>query len=358
MKKILSVLLALLMVFALVGCGAKEEAGTDTADSNLVGVSMPTKSLQRWIQDGDNMKAQLEAAGYEVDLQYAGDNDIPTQVSQCQNMIANGAKVLVIAAIDGSSLGTVLDEAKQAGVAIIAYDRLIMNSDAVSYYASFDNYKVGTLQGTYIETALDLANAGDKTYNIEFCAGDPGDNNAGYFFNGAYDVLGKYVDNGTLVNVSGQHTFAEVATEGWSTATCQARVENIINSFYADTQLDAVCCSNDSTALGAINAIAANYKGGNTPVITGQDCDKANVPHIIDGTQSMAVFKDTRTLAERTVKMINSIMSGNAPETNATYPNGTYDVPSYLCDPIVCTADNYKEVLLDSGYYTAADIGQ
>ena len=334
----------------------KEEAAP--AATNLVGVSMPTKSLQRWIQDGDNMKAQLEAAGYEVDLQYAGDNDIPTQVAQCQNMIASGAKVLVIAAIDGSSLGTVLDEAKQAGVAVIAYDRLIMNSDAVTYYASFDNYKVGTLQGTYIETALNLAEDDGKTYNIEFCAGDPGDNNAGYFFNGAYDVLGKYVDSGKLVNVSGQHTFAEVATEGWSTPTCQARVENIINSFYSGTQLDAVCCSNDSTALGAINAIAANYNGGNVPVITGQDCDKANVPHIIDGTQSMAVFKDTRTLAERTVKMINSIMSGSAPETNATYPNGTYDVPSYLCDPIVCTADNYKEVLLDSGYYTAADIGQ
>ena len=355
MKKILSVLLALLMVFALVGCGSKEEAAP--ADSNLVGVSMPTKSLQRWIQDGDNMKSELEKAGYTVDLQYAGDNDIPTQVSQCQNMIANGAKVLVIAAIDGSSLGTVLDEAKEAGVAVIAYDRLIMNHDAVTYYVSFDNYKVGTLQGTYIEEALDLANT-TETYNIEFCAGDPADNNAGYFFNGAYDVLGKYVDNGTLVNVSGQHTFAEVATEGWSTETCQKRVENIINSFYADTQLDVVCCSNDSTALGAINAIAANYNGGNTPVITGQDCDKANVPHIIDGTQSMAVFKDTRTLAARAVTMINSIMQGETPETNATYNNNTYDVPSYLCDPTVCTADNYKEVLLDSGYYTAADIGQ
>ena len=152
---------------------------------------------------------------------------------------------------------------------------------------------------------------------------------------------------------------AEVATEGWSTPTCQARVENIINSFYADgTVLDAVCCSNDSTALGAINAIAANYNGGNVPFVTGQDCDKANVPHIIDGTQSMAVFKDTRTLAERAVTMINSIMKGETPETNATYDNNTYDVPSYLCDPIICDASNYKEVLLDSGYYTAADIGQ
>ena len=363
MKKLLSVLLALLMVFALVGCGAKEEAeGGETADTNIVGVSMPTKSLQRWIQDGDNMKSQLEAAGYQVDLQYAGDNDIPTQVSQIENMIAEGVKVLVIAAIDGTSLGTVMDQAKEAGIPVIAYDRLIMQSDAVTYYATFDNYKVGTLQGQFIEEKLDLKNA-TGTYNIEFVAGDPGDNNAGFFFNGAFDVLKPYIESGVLNCVSGQTTFEEVATASWSTETAQSRFENIFNSFYSDgTVLDAVCCSNDSTALGCTNALESTYTPShdNTPIVTGQDCDKANVPNIIAGVQSMAVFKDTRTLASKVVGMIDAIMKGAEPEINdtKTYDNGTGIVPSFLCDPIVCTAENYKEILLDSGYYTAADIGQ
>ena len=361
MKKLLSVLLALLMVFALVGCGAKEEGGdTPTEETNLVGVSMPTKSLQRWNQDGDNMKTQLEAAGYQVDLQYAGDNDIPTQVSQIENMIAEGVKVLVIAAIDGSSLGTVMDQAKEAGIPVIAYDRLIMNSDAVTYYATFDNYKVGTLQGQFIEEKLDLKNA-TETFNIEFLAGDPGDNNAGFFFNGAMDVLKPYLDSGVLNCVSGQTEFTQVATADWNTKNAQDRFETIIDNNYADgTILHAVCCSNDSTALGATNALAAKYNGGNTPVVTGQDCDKANVPNIIAGIQSMAVFKDTRTLASKVVGMIDAIMKGAQPEINdtKTYDNGTGIVPSFLCDPIVCTAENYKEILLDSGYYTAADIGQ
>ena len=356
MKKILSVLLALLMVFTLAGCGAKEEAGTDAADSKLVGVSMPTKSLQRWIQDGDNMKAKLEAAGYEVDLQYAGDNDITMQVSQIENMVSEGCKVLVIAAIEGDSLGTVLAQAKEAGVAVIAYDRLIMNTDAVNYYATFDNYKVGTLQGTYVEKALDLANAGDKTYNIEFQAGDPGDNNAGFFFNGAYDVLKPYIEKGTLVCVSGQTAFADVATAGWATDVAQARAENILNSYYADgTQLDAFCCSNDSTALGTINALIANYyeTHDNVPVVTGQDGDLANVPYIRDGKEGMAVFKDTRTLAAKVVEMVDAIMAGKEVPVNdtKTYDNGTGIIPSFLCDPIECTADNWKEVLIDSGYY-------
>jgi len=303
------------------------------------------------------MKAQLEAAGYEVDLEYAGDNDIPTQVAQVENMIANGCKALVIAAIDGTSLGTVMDQAKEAGIPVIAYDRLIMNSDAVTYYATFDNYKVGTLQGQFIEEKLALKEDDGKTYNIEFQAGDPGDNNAGYFFNGAMDVLKPYLESGKLVCVSGQTTFEQVATPSWSTETAQNRFENIIASYYADgTVLDAVCCSNDSTALGTTNAITKSYTGGNTPLVTGQDCDKANVPNIISGVQAMAVFKDTRTLAARTVTMIDSIMKGETPETNNTYDNNTYDVPSYLCDPIVCTAENYKEILLDSGYYTEADI--
>ena len=374
MKKILTVLLAILMVMTLAGCGQKEEAAAPTeaaADSKLVGVSMPTKSLQRWIQDGDNMKAQLEAAGYQVDLQYAGDNDIPTQVNQIENMVNNGCKAIVVASIDGTALGTVMDQAKEAGIPVIAYDRLIMNTDGVTYYATFDNWLVGVTQGKFIEEKLDLKNAkaNGKTYNIEYITGDPGDNNINYFFDGAMSILEGYVADGVLVTPSGQvatgnskdgYDKATVATTNWATDAAQSRFENILTNYYADKPLDAVLASNDSTALGVINALTSSYKNDVWPVITGQDADKPNVPHIVDGTQGMAVFKDTRTLAGAVVKMVDAIMKGAEPPINntETYSNGVKVVPSFLCEPVACTADNYKELLIDSGYYTLADIGQ
>ena len=351
MKKIIAIVLALILVVGLVACGGK---GKD----NLIGVAMPTKDLQRWVQDGDNMKAQLEAAGYEVDLQYAA-NDIQTQVSQIQNMIANGCKVLVIASIDGESLGTVLEEAKAANIPVIAYDRLIMKSDAVTYYATFDNWDVGVKQGTYIVEALDLANApAGTTYNIEYITGDPGDNNINFFFDGAISVLQPYIDSGVLVTPSGQTEKAVVATPGWATDAAQARFENILASYYADgTQLDAVLASNDSTAMGVANALASSYTG-KYPVLTGQDCDKPNVKLMIDGKQSMSVFKDTRTLAGKVVEMVDAIMKGEEPPINdtETYDNGTGIIPSYLCEPVAGTVDNYKELLIDSGYYKPEDI--
>ena len=352
MKKIIAIVLALVLVVGLVACGNKG------GDSNLVGVAMPTKDLQRWVQDGDNMKAKLEEAGYEVDLQYAA-NDVQTQVSQIQNMIANGCKVLVIASIDGESLGTVLEEAKAAGIPVIAYDRLIMKSDAVTYYATFDNWDVGVKQGTYIVEALDLANApAGTTYNIEYITGDPGDNNINFFFDGAISVLQPYIDSGVLVTPSGQTEKAVVATPGWATDAAQARFENILASYYADgTQLDAVLASNDSTAMGVANALASSYTG-KYPVLTGQDCDKPNVKLMIEGKQSMSVFKDTRTLAAKVVEMVDAIMKGEEPPINdtETYNNGTGIIPSYLCEPVAGTVDNYKELLIDSGYYKLEDI--
>ena len=240
---------------------AGDEGGSSDAVGGLVGVAMPTKDLQRWNQDGTNMEAELKEAGYEVDLQYAS-NDINTQVSQIENMISNGCKVLVVASIDGDSLGTVMDQAKEKDIPVIAYDRLIMNSPAVSYYATFDNYMVGQKQGEYIEKTLDLKNAGDKKYNIEFVTGDPGDNNVNFFFGGAMDVLKPYLDAGTLVCPSGQTEKDAVATVNWATDTAQARFETILSSYYADgTKLDAVLASNDSTALGVANALASSYTG-------------------------------------------------------------------------------------------------
>ena len=320
MKKILAMLMAMAMVLSLAACsggdgGSASSAGSASASQsgdasgsqeggNLVGVAMPTKDLQRWNQDGENMKAQLEAAGYTVDLQYAA-NDIPTQVSQIENMIANGCEVLVIASIDGEALGTALDQAKAKNIPVISYDRLIMNSDAVTYYATFDNWNVGVKQGEYIVEALDLANAGDKTYNIEFITGDPGDNNINFFFDGAISVLQPYIDAGTLVCPSGQTEKQTVATANWASDAAQSRFENILA-----------------------------------------------------GTQSMSVFKDTRTLAEKTVEMVDALMKGTEPTINdtETYDNGTGVIPSYLCEPVVCTIDNYKELLVDSGYYTEAEL--
>ena len=349
MKKILSLILALAMVATLFGCGGGAAGG------NKVGVAMPTKSLQRWNQDGDNMKKALEAAGYTVDLQYA-DNSVETQVSQIENMINSGCKVLVIASIEGDSLGTVLAQAKEKGIKVIAYDRLIMNSDAVSYYATFDNYMVGTKQGEYLRDALKLDTAAGP-FNIELITGDPGDNNARFFFGGAMDVLQPYIDSGKLVVKSGQVDFDTVATQSWSTENAQNRFDAIISANYADgTKLDAVMASNDSTAMGVTNAlVAAGFTPGeNWPLITGQDCDVANVKNMLEGKQAMSIFKDTRTLAAKTVEMVDAIMKGTDAPVNdtKTYDNGTGIIPSYLCEPVFADINNYKELLIDSGYYT------
>ena len=345
-KKILgTILCAAMAITALTGCSAG-------SGKNKVGVSMPTKDLQRWNQDGDNMKAQLEAAGYQVDLQYAA-NDIPTQVSQLQNMIANGCKVLVIASIDGSALGTVLEEAKAANIPVIAYDRLIMGSDAVSYYATFDNWDVGVKQGTHIVKALDLENQAGP-FNIEFITGDPGDNNINFFFDGAISVLQPYIDSGKLVALSGQYEKAVVATPGWATDAAQARFETILGTYYADQPLHAVLASNDSTALGVANALASSYSNDVYPVLTGQDCDIASVKNMLAGTQSMSVFKDTRTLAAKVVEMVDALMKGAEPPINdtETYNNNVITVPSYLCTPVAVDVDNYEEIIIGGGYYT------
>ena len=370
-RKLISALICTTMVAGMLsGCGNKtttdnsksttktaaastEASTTTTKDTGKarVGVAMPTKDLQRWNQDGANMKTELEKAGYTVDLQYAN-NDVATQVSQIETLISNGAKVLVVASIDGKSLGDPLAKAKEAGIPVIAYDRLIMNTDAVTYYATFDNYKVGTKQGEYIRDQLKLDSAAGP-FNIEIFTGDPGDNNAKFFYNGAMDVLKKYIDQKKLVVKSGSVDFADVATANWSTETAQSRMDAIIASHYADgTKLDAVLCSNDSTALGVENALSAYT--GTWPVITGQDCDIANVKNILAGKQSMSIFKDTRKLAQQTVKMVGSILSGQKAEVNDTksYDNGKGVIPTYLCDPEYVDKSNYKEKLITSGYYT------
>ena len=341
MKKILALVLALALVLSCASAMAAK-----------VGVSMPTKDLQRWNQDGENMEKLLKEAGFEVSLQFAS-NDVQQQLAQVETMINDGCEVVVIAAIEGSSLGAALDLAGEKGVKVIAYDRLLMDNANVDYYATFDNFKVGVVQGTYVKEALDLDNA-EGPFVVEFTAGDPGDNNAGFFFNGAMSVLKPYIDSGKIVVKSGQVNFEEVATPTWKTEVAQTRAETVLASYYADgSDIDAWVCSNDSTALGVTNALEANYTG-KWPIITGQDCDIANTKNMIAGKQAMSVFKDTRTLAAQVVKMVGQILNGETVDVNdeETYNNNVKVVPSFLCEPVFASVDNYKELLIDSGYYT------
>ena len=355
MKKIVAILLAVATLSTAAFAAKAKSKGK-------VGISMPTKDLQRWNQDGNNMYGDFVKAGYTVDLQYAA-NDIATQISQIENMITGKCNVLVIAAIDGSSLSNVLATAKKKKIQVIAYDRLIMDTDAVTYYATFDNYKVGTLQGDYLVDKLGLKTrtADDPVY-MEFFTGDPGDNNINFFFGGAMDVLKPYLDKGVIVCPSGQTEKAQAATLEWSTERAQSRMENLITSNKygpKGAKLDAVYCSNDSTANGVTNALlSAGYTADNFPVITGQDCDIVSVKNMLKGYQSMSVFKDTRTLAAQVVKMVEAIISGKDAPVNdtKTYDNNVKVVPSYLCEPVFGDVNNYKKLLVDSGYYKESEL--
>ena len=358
-KKILVFCLALIVTVVMAGCGggaSSSSSGSGAGDKKgvKIGVAMPTKSLQRWNQDGSNMEAKLKEKGYDVDLQFA-ENKVEMQVSQIENMITKGCKVIIVGAIDGGSLSSVLDEAKSAGCKVISYDRLIMNTDAVSYYATFDNYGVGKIQGQYIEEKLGLKD-GKGPFNFEITTGPLDDNNVVFFYKGAMDVLQPYIDKGQLVVKSGQVSREQCATPSWDEAKAQERMDNILTTNYTNAKLDAVLCSNDSTSLGVQSALkSAGYNTADKPmpVVTGQDANLPNVKAILSGEQSMSVFKDTRALADEVVKMVDAILNGQEPEVNDTksYNNGAKVVPSYLLQPQFVDKSNYKKLLIDSGYY-------
>lgn len=376
-KKILAGLLVTAMVASMTACGSDPTANNNSSsDKNSdsgkkkVGISMPTKSLERWNRDGSYLEEQFKKEGYDVEITYS-DNDTDQQVNDIQNMISDNVDILVVAAIDGDTLSTVLADAKDQNIPVISYDRLIMNTDAISYYVSFDNYKVGQLQGQYIIDTLKL-DGSKKKYNMEVTAGDPADNNATFFYNGAMDTLKKYIDDGTVKIVSKQQDFESVATQQWSTDEALNRMQNILSSYYADgkNQLDIALCSNDSTALGVTQAIESDYAGKNTPLITGQDGDVANLKNILDGKQAMTVYKAVANEAVVTLKLVKSVLDGNTPDEALTkefdcecsydtdsYDNGTGKIPSYLLTPEVITKDNYKEKLVDTGYYKEGSDG-
>lgn len=358
-KKLLSVLLAGVMVLSLAACGSKGGDSDSGAESNgkKVGVLMPTQSSERWIKDGDNMKKQLEKLGYEVDLQYAEDN-IDTQQQQLETMIAQQVDCLVIASIDSGALVNQLDQAKQSEIPVIAYDRLLMNTDAVSYYASFDNKGVGTKIGEYIEEKADLANA-TEPQTIEFFMGSPDDNNAVLLHEGIMEVLQPYLDDGTLVCKSGRTSFDDTCILRWSQETAQQNCDNYLTGYYADEDLDIACSAFDGFSYGIKAALeGAGYTAENWPIVTGQDAEVMAVKNIIEGTQTQTIFKDTGLLAEKCVTMVQAVLEGAEPEINdtETYDNGVMVVPSYLCEPLSLDKDNYKELVIESGYYTEADI--
>ena len=328
-------------------------------DKGTVGISMPTKESARWIADGDNMVEQFTAAGYETDLQYA-ENNIPNQLSQIENMVVKGVNVLVIAAIDGTTLSDVLAQAAEEGITVIAYDRLIRDSENVDYYATFDNFQVGVLQASYIRDALDLENT-EGPYNIELFGGSPDDNNAYFFYDGAMSVLQPYIDSGKLIVGSGQVGMDKVSTLRWSGSTAQARMDNLLSAFYSDARVDAVLSPYDGISIGIISSLKGVGYGSDDlpmPVITGQDAEVPSVKSIIAGEQTSTIFKDTRELAKVTVDMVNAVLAGEEVPVNdtETYDNGVKVVPSYLLKPVSVDVNNWQETLISSGYYSEDEV--
>ena len=350
--KIFAVTICVMLLIPIMsGC-----VGNDTAKK--IGIFMPTKSEPRWTQDSDSLMRQLQAKGYKVDIKNA-EGSVDMQISQIDAMIEEGVNILVIAAIDGSSLTDILSKAAGKKIKVIAYDRLIMDSQNVDYYVTFDNFEVGRMQGEYIEKALGLTAPGAGSFNIELFAGALTDNNAYFFYDGAMSVLQKYIDNGKLVVRSNQIDITDVTIAEWSGANAARRMTELLNTYYGDSELHAVLSPNDGLAAGIIDALASFglWGGGKPfPILTGQDSDIANIKAMLRGEQSMTIFKDTRTLADRTFRMIDDILLDKTPETNdqVTYNNNVKTVPTYMCKPVLVTKDNYKSILIDSGYYDSS----
>jgi len=328
--------------------------GAFAQSKGTVGIAMPTKSSARWIDDGNNIVKILKERGYGTDLQYAED-DIPNQLSQVENMVTKGAKVLVIAAIDGTTLSDVLKQAKAKGIIVIAYDRLIRDTPNVDYYATFDNFQVGVLQAQSIEQALGLKD-GKGPFNIELFGGSPDDNNAYFFYNGSMSVLQPYIDSGKLVIGSGQKGMDKVSTLRWDGATAQARMDNLLSAFYGRKRVDAVLSPYDGLSIGILSSLkGVGYGSGNMamPVVSGQDAEVPSIKSMLRGEQYSTIFKDTRDLAKVTADMVDAALSGKEVTVNdtKTYNNGVKVVPSYLLKPVVVDKSNWEKVLIDGGYY-------
>nr|WP_281243464.1 multiple monosaccharide ABC transporter substrate-binding protein [Evansella caseinilytica] len=346
-------------MFAAVLAACGDDSAGGSGEAGFIGIAMPTQSSERWIADGANMVEQFEELGYKTDLQY-GEDVIENQIDQIENMITKGVDALVVASIDGESLTDVLEQAASMDIPVIAYDRLIRGSDHVSYYATFDNFKVGVLQASYIEENLGLAD-GEGPFNIELFAGSPDDNNAYFFFDGAMSVLQPYMDSGQLVVQSGQTDFSQAATLRWDGSAAQERMDNLLSGFYTDKTVDAVLSPYDGISIGIISSLKGVGYGSadlRMPIVTGQDAEHPSIVSIIAGEQTQTVFKDTRELAKKAVEMADALLKGEEAEVNdtTTYDNGVKVVPSYLLEPISIDINNWEEMLITiSGYYEESD---
>lgn len=351
--------LILLVALSLVLVACSDSASSSGDEKGYIGIAMPTKSAERWIADGNNMVEELENLGYKTDLQY-GEDKVENQVAQIENMIAKGVDTLVIASIDGSALTDVLEQANAADIDVIAYDRLLMNSEHVDYYATFDNFAVGVLQASYIEEELGLKE-GEGPFNIELFGGSPDDNNALINYNGVMSIFQPYIDSGQLVVPSNQTNFNQIATLRWDGSTAQSRMDNLLSANYTDKDLDAILSPYDPISLGIISSLKGVGYGSSDkplPVITGQDATVAGVKSIIAGEQTQTIFKDTRILAKNTIEMIEAIHNDEEVPVNdtETYDNGVKVVPTYLSTPVSVDKDNYQEELIDTEYYTEEEL--
>ena len=345
---------------AVAAPAATEAPAAAAPVAKMVGISMPTKTSTRWISDGESMVKSFEALGYTADLQFA-DNDINNQLSQIENMVTKGVNVLVIAAVDGSTMSDVLQKAHDAGILAVAYDRLITKTANVDYYATFDNFGVGVIQGTQLVTGLGLKDGKTGPFNVELFGGSPDDTNAFYFYDGAMSVIQPYIDAKQIVIQSGQVGMDKVGTLRWLAATAQARMDNLLSAFYTDKKVDGVLSPYDGLSIGILSSVkGVGYCTATQPcpVVTGQDSEVASIKSIIAGEQKYSVFKDTRALAAQTSKMVDQALKGETVEVNdtKTYNNGVKIVPSYLLIPISIDITNYQKELVDSGYIKAADL--
>ena len=348
-----------LIAAATLGALALTGGAAIAQDKGTIGISMPTKSSARWIADGDNMVKVFTEKGYGTDLQYAED-DIPNQLAQIENMVTKGVKVLVIAAIDGTTLSAILQQAHDSGIKVIAYDRLIRDSANVDYYATFDNFQVGVIQATSLVDALGLKD-GKGPFNIELFGGSPDDNNAFFFYDGAMSVLQPYIDSGKLVVQSGQMGMDKVGTLRWDGAVAQARMDNLLSAYYSDKRVDAVLSPYDGLSIGILSSLkGVGYGSADQPMpfVSGQDAEVPSIKSMIAGEQYSTVFKDTRELAKVTAEMVDALLAGKEVPVNdtKTYNNGVKVVPSYLLKPVSVGRDNWEEILVGSGYYAKDQI--
>lgn len=336
-------------VLALSACSGSGRGSTDSqttagggfAADATIGVSLPWLGTQNWKEAQDMFKSQLEAAGFKTTIQ-AADNKVPEQQQQIESMIEQGVKVIVVGPIDGTQLGSVLDKAKAAGVSVIGYDRLIENTASVDGVVQFGSVRTGELQGQSLLDGL-KAKKGSGPYNIELFGGGPADPNAPNFFTGAMSVLQPKIDDGTLVVVSGQKEFSQVATPDWDNSKAQARMDSLLSGFYSNKKIDGVLSPNDGIARAILTS--AQQAGQDVPVVTGLDAENESVSLVWAGKQWSTTYKPTDKLVAKTVDIVKSLQAGKGmPKTSNSTNNGKIDVPIYQLDPVVVTKDNAKEV--------------